>query len=137
MKELVMVVGGLSAGCVTSAALFALIVTIGVVSRLAQKTRTASLMKWYERCFMAGCIMANSFYIFRIQWNGDSIFLLGIFGLFMGIYVGCFISALAEVIQVFPVVFKCLNLKAGTKLFVLGMSVGKVAGGLLNLFYSG
>ena len=132
MKYLGMVIGGVSAGCVTSAALYALVASVGVLNRLAQKTRTASQMKWYESCFMTGCILANIFYIFQIPWYGNSSVFISIFG-----YVGCFISSLAEVIQVFPVLFKRLNLKTGTKLFVLGMSAGKVIGGLINFFYGG
>lgn len=137
MKYLGMVIGGVSAGCVTSAALYALVASVGVLNRLAQKTRTASQMKWYESCFMTGCILANIFYIFQIPWYGNSPVFISVAGVFMGIYVGCFISSLAEVIQVFPVLFKRLNLKTGTKLFVLGMSAGKVIGGLINFFMEG
>ena len=54
MKNIGLAFIGVSSGFTVAAALFALIATIGVLSRLAQVTRSASRIRWYEVCFMAG-----------------------------------------------------------------------------------
>ena len=125
---------GLSAGFTTAAALFALIATIGVLSRLAHMTRTACFIQWYERAFMMGCIIGNWIYLFEISLDFFSVLWLGVAGLFMGIYLGCFIGALAEILQIFPIMFQRLRLKTGMKWLLFGIAGGKVMGALLDLF---
>lgn len=54
MRNAAVALIGLSSGFTVAAALFALIATIGVLNRLAQVTRSADSIRWYEICFMAG-----------------------------------------------------------------------------------
>lgn len=134
VKYLILAFGGLASGFITSAALFALIATIGVLSRLAQMTRTASRIRWYEVCFMMGSVLGNTFYIYQLPVKNISILALALLGTFMGIYLGCFIGALAEVINVFPILFHRLRLRMGLKLFILSMALGKAVGGIIDFF---
>ncbi len=97
-------IGG-ACGFTVSAALFALIATIGVLNRLAQVTRSARFIRWYEVCFMAGGIIGNVLYIYQWMIPVSLSAVMGAFGLFIGIYVGCFIGALAEVVNVFAILF--------------------------------
>lgn len=123
-----------SSGFTVAAALFALIATIGVLSRLAQVTRSASRIRWYEVCFMAGGIIGNLLSVY--QWHipvGLSME-MGVFGIFMGIYVGCFIGALAEVVNVFPILFHRLRLREGMKAFIWAIALGKAVGGIIDFF---
>ena len=135
MKQWILGTIGLSAGFTTASALFALIVTIGVISRLAQMTHTETCIHWYEKCFMAGCTVGNTVYLFEVSLQWIPAIGIGIWGLFMGIYLGCFIGALAEVLQLFPFMIKRLHLKKGTKWFLIGISGGKVIGALLDFLY--
>lgn len=134
MKMWILGAIGVSAGFTTASALFALIVTIGVISRLAQMTHTARYIHWYERCFMMGCTVGNTVYLFELSLKWIPSPGIAIIGLFMGIYLGCFIGALAEVLQLFPFMFKRLHLKTGTKWFLIGISGGKMMGALLDFF---
>ena len=134
MKQGLLAFIGLSSGIITAAALYAIVATIGVLSRLSQMTRTARFMRWYGSCFMAGCILGNVTYIFEIPLKAVSAFGIGVTGLFMGIYLGCFIGALSEVLQIFPIVFRRLHVKVGTKPFLIGMAGGKIVGALLDFF---
>lgn len=125
---------GVASGFTVSAALFALIATIGVLNRLAQLTRSAYCIRWYEICFMMGGIAGNIFDLY--QWpmaTGLSV-TLGAAGLFMGIYIGCFISALAETINVYPILFHRLKIRKGLKGFILAMAIGKSLGGIIDFF---
>ena len=134
MKALLFVSIGLSSGFTTAAALFALIVTIGVLSRLAQMTRTFQYIHWYERCFMLGCMLGNILYMFEIPTGCIPQAGIAIAGLFTGIYLGCFIGALAEVLQIFSIIFRRLHWKSGMKILVFGMAAGKIIGALFGFF---
>lgn len=135
MKSLGLAFIGASSGFTVAAALFALIATIGVLSRLAQVTRSARYIRWYEVCFMAGGIIGNVLSIY--QWPVPVGFplMMGVFGLFIGIYIGCFIGALAEVVNVFPILFHRLRLREGMKAFIWAMALGRAVGGIIDFFF--
>ena len=125
---------GLASGFTVAAALFALIATIGVLNRLAQVTHSADSIRWYEVCFMAGGMLGNLFSVYQWQipgglWPGPALF-----GIFTGIYVGCFIGALAEVLSVFPILFHRLRLREGMKAFIWAIAFGKAVGGIVDFF---
>ena len=105
MKGFILGLIGLSSGFTVASALFALIATIGVLNRLAQVTRSAKNIRWYEICDMAGGIIGNGVYLYQMPLPGGSLLGTGLGGLFIGIYTGCFIGALAEVVNIFPILF--------------------------------
>ena len=46
----------------------------------------------------------------------------------MGIFVGCVSIALAEVLNVFPIIFHKLKLDKNLSIYVIAMALGKMAG---------
>ena len=56
------------------------------------------------------------------------------FGLGSGIQVGCLVMALAEIMNVFPIVFRRLQLKIGMQWVITSLAVGKALGGLWYFF---
>ncbi|NCC00417.1 MAG: stage V sporulation protein AB [Clostridia bacterium] len=135
MKTLVLIFIGLASGFTVASALFALIVTVGVLNRLARVTHSAKSMGWYESCFALGGIIGNVVYLYQIPFNVSGLFRIGFMGLFFGIYIGCFIGALAEVVNVFPIMFHRLRLRQGLKALIWSVALGKAAGGILHLIY--
>ena len=83
---LLTIIGLASGGCV-AAGLFAFVVAIGTVNRLATRTKTASHIRLYEVMVIAGAILFNIIYIFSSSLP-TSYFGLGLFGLFSGMYIG-------------------------------------------------
>ena len=79
---------GISAGMVVAGGVFSFIVELGVISDFADRTHTAKHILFYEDMVSAGAVLGNLFQIFEVHLPGRSIF-LGIFGLFGGIFVGC------------------------------------------------
>ena len=75
--------------------LFSFIVELGVISDFADRTHTANHILLYEDAVSAGAILGNVFQIFRIGIPGQSV-LLAFFGLFAGIFVGCWSMALSR-----------------------------------------
>ena len=59
-----------------------------------------------------------------------------LYGLSTGIFVGCIAVALAEILHTFPIMFRRFKLKQGLKSAVFFMAFGKMAGAIFY-FVSG
>ena len=59
---------------------------------------------------------------------------LGVYGLASGVFSGCLSVALAEVLNVFPVLFRRMGIKTGLEILITFFAFGKVAGGLVYFF---
>ena len=93
---------GFSAGMIVAGGVFSFIVELGVISDFADRTHTGNHILIYEDMVAAGAILGNLFQIFEVNLPGRMIF-LAIYGLFGGIFVGCWAMALAEILNVFPI----------------------------------
>lgn len=124
---------GICAGTAVAAGLFTFISTLGIVTRLAQVTRTASRIHWYENCFMTGGIVGNLLWIYGWKIPTGDLGLI-FYGLFCGIFTGCLIGAIAEILDAFPVFFRRINLKTGTAFVVASLAAGKLLGVVLAYF---
>lgn len=143
MKTFVLFVSGLSTGFLIAASMFALITTIGIVTRLADKTHTASHIIKYETAITFGGILGNLTFIFRENEyvvNAASHFLmfdkvnLVIYGVFTGIFVGCLATALGEAIKATAVFSRRIRLHANLGFVILSIALGKIAGSYLFFF---
>ena len=122
-QQILLAAVGLSAGVAAAGGLFAFIVELGVVADFADRTHTGDRILFYETCAALGGILGNLIYVFGIgsssmmQWLSDGAQLsaggglLGIFGIFSGIFVGCWAMALAEILNVFPVFMRRADIK--------------------------
>ncbi len=123
---------GISFGAAVAAGLFAFITTVGVVTRLAAGTKTAKHIKLYETIAIFGVTLANGFDLF--QWEIFCGVIVRILcGLFFGVFVGCLAAALAEVVNVFPVMTRRIRLKVGMPYLVLAFALGKGFGAWYHL----
>ncbi len=128
------VVMGLCAGAFVAAGLFTFIVSLGIVTRLAQVTRTAAYIHYFENSFIAGGIVGNLFWLYQRTIPLGSVG-LGLLGLFGGIFTGCLVGAVAEILNAFPIFFRRMDLKAGTALVVAALAGGKLVGVLCSYFF--
>ena len=128
-KQILLGILGLSAGMGTAAGLFSFIIGLGVVSDFADRTHTGEKILWYEDCIAAGGILGNLFWVYQI-WIPGGIWLLSVFGLFSGIFVGCWSMALAEVLNIFPIFVRRIKLIKCIPFLILGMALGKGIGAI-------
>lgn len=135
LKQMFLAFVGLSAGAGVAAGLFSFISSLGVVSDFADRTHTGEQIHLYEDSVALGGILGNLVWVYgiplRIGWG-----FLFIFGLFGGIFVGCWSMALAEVLDVFPIFIRRVRLIRLVPWLVGGMAFGKGLGALL-FFYKG
>ena len=133
LKYILMALVGLASGFMVAAALFTFIVTLGVINRLAEVTHTSKYIHWSESCVTLGGILGNlmMIYVFPIRAGYVG---LGIFGLLIGTFVGCFIGAIAEVLNAFPIFFRRLHLKRGILAVIIALAIGKGIGVFVQFF---
>lgn len=131
MRWILLGVTGAASGMAVAAGLFTFLAITGVAQRLMLITHTSSYGDWYEWMLMAGGILGN------ILWLGHptaqlgtitSWVVLGLTGGFVGLFVGCLLGAIAEVLNAFPVFMRRARLKRGIALIVIGIAIGKAVG---------
>ena len=133
-RQVILGILGLSAGVGVAAGLFAFIVGLGVVSDFADRTHTGDQILLYEDCIMAGGILGNIFWVYHIRLPGME-WLLPVFGLFSGIFVGCWSMALADILNIFPIIVRRTKLVRAVPYLILAMAVGKGIGALLYFYF--
>ena len=133
VEYVVQVIFGLCAGGFAAAGLFAFITTLGIVMRLAQVTHTADHICLYENCIVVGAIVGTVVDCFQVSLNIGSIGAV-LFGLFSGVFVGCLVGAVAEILNAFPVFFRRLHLHQGIAWVIMALAFGKFVGILIQYF---
>ena len=135
-RKLVLVFIGLSSGGIIAAGVFAFLVMIGVFPRLIGKTGTKRHILLYGTVIMTGGVLGNiaDLYEFSIPMYGFSTLFLSIFGLSVGIFVGCLVMSLAETLKALPVISRRLYLAVGLQYLILSIALGKLAGSLAYFF---
>lgn len=138
MINIIFILVGVFSGFAIAAAVFALITSIGIVPRLADKTHTAKYVTTYEYAIFLGGGIGNAYIIYSDLLPLRSFYpilsqtLLLMLGIFFGIYIGCLATSLAESLKVTAVFSRRLRLHKGLGFIVLSLALGKCIG---SLFY--
>lgn len=157
LKSVFMAVLGASAGFGVSGGVFTTLIAIGLIPRFAGKTHTASHIFLYEEMVVCGTLFGGLVTVFfpfikLHEWFGDRFtkrgvfyegllagnwypilgtFVLLIFGLFAGIFVGCLALAIAEMLDTIPIFARRSGFRHGIGIAILCMAVGKTFGSLI------
>ncbi len=118
---------GISGGVAVAAGLFSFIVELGVVADFADRTHTGEHILLYEDCVALGGILGNLVYVFQIRIPLGNL-LFAVYGIFAGIFTGCWAMALAEILNVYPVFMRRLKIVRYMTAFVISMALGKGLG---------
>lgn len=148
LKSLLLIVAGLGFGFLSSAGVFTVFISVGLVPRFADKTHTAYEANRYENWIVLGAVIGCIFSAYyRFFYGGDGWKLLTglgismppllgnvlllIYGLFAGIFVGCIAIAIAEALNTIPIFVRRISLGKGIGIVLLGVALGKTAGSLV------
>ena len=131
--ELVAAIIGLSGGMVVATALAAFIIGLGIIPRYAGVTHTGHNLLLYEDALILGTFLGNIFYLYQFhlpfgQWG------LAVIGIFFGMFLGSWIIALGEVVNVFAIMARRVGLTKGVVLVVLSIAIGKTVASLIQFF---
>ncbi len=136
LKYLILILLGIGSGAVISGAVFAFISIIGIVPRLAEKTKTNKYIVFYENAIIAGGIF-GAFSIMFNYYIPIGVIPAMLFGFFIGIFYGCLAVSLAEVLDVIPILTRRTRLYKGLKYFIIAIALGKATGAILYYFVDG
>ena len=135
-KSLFLIFYGLSSGCLVAAGTFAFIAAIGIVPRMAKRTKTQRYIRVYEDAIVLGGIFGTTAMFMEYRFL-EIPFLLGVYGFCAGIFVGVLAMALTEVLNVVPIMLRRARLTKGLQWLVLAFGLGKVFGSLAYFLIDG
>ena len=121
---------GVCIGMVIASGVVAFIITLGIVPRYAGITRTACQVRLYENCSMLGAFLGNIFFLYQGSFPLGIPGLL-VFGVFSGIFLGSWIIALGEVVNIFSIMLRRTGITKGIGWIIIAMALGKTLGSLL------
>lgn len=135
LPQILVCLAGLSLGLVVASGIVALVIGLGIVNRYAGITKTAAHLRFYETCCMLGAFLGNLFSLTNIPLPFGSFGLL-LYGLFAGIYLGSWIIALGEVVNLFSILCRRIGITRGLPGIIVCMALGKILGSLLYFYFS-
>ena len=150
IKYLVTVFAYLGFGLLSSGGVFTVFVTVGLVPRFADKTHTATKIIFYENSIVLGAILGCIFSVYgdffiekfgkealhMIPWWGLwGNLILSVFGIFAGMFVGCFAIAIAEMLNTIPIFTRRIRLGKGAGIVMLCLALGKTVGALIYFYH--
>lgn len=129
MDKLFLIIISFSGGIVTGGAFSAFYSLLQIIPRLVQISETNKFVRLYQNIFVLSSFVFTIIYFndFNISLNK---FWVLIISLFMGTFIGIFASALAEVLNVLPVLSKKLKFKDNLRYIIYSLMCGKLLGSL-------
>ncbi|MGN1141122.1 MAG: stage V sporulation protein AB [Oliverpabstia sp.] len=126
---------GICFGIIVASGAAAFIISLGIVPRYAGITRTAQNVRLYEDCSMLGAFLGNVLFLYsgRLPLGNAG---LAIYGIFAGVFLGSWIIALGEVVNIFAIMARRIGITKGIGLIIIVMALGKTLGSLL-FFWKG
>lgn len=124
---------GLCFGITIASGVVAFIISLGIVPRYAGITKTADRVQLYEDSSVLGAVLGNLWYLYQGKLP-FGIIGLAVYGIFSGIFLGSWIVALGEVVDIYAILVRRMGLVKGIGLVILSMALGKVIGSLYFFF---
>ena len=123
---------GLSSGILIGASYVALLVIFDLIPRLAQVSKAYHQSKKLELALVLGAFLFSILDMLNFKFQLPSLVTQLFGGIFNGIFVGMLAAALAEVMNVLPIIAKRLKLVASIKSLMIAMVCGKVVASLID-----
>ncbi len=135
MRHILLGIVGLSGGMIIASALVAFLIGLNIIPRYAGITHTAKHVMLYENCVIAGAIWGNILTVYPVTLppGGWVPYVVGLFG---GIFIGSWIIALTEVLDMIPIMSRMAGLKSGFAAIIILTALGKTIFSLI-FFYNG
>lgn len=134
MKEQIFLgVIGLSGGLIIAGGVIALLVGLGVITRFVGLSHMAKHVRVFEDAILFGAVFGTLMTVYQptvpLEAPG-----LAVLGLFSGIFVGGWILALAEIVNIFPILARRIGLTKGLSIVVIAIALGKMTGSLMHFY---
>lgn len=122
---------GVSTGIVVGNAAGAFIALLQIVPRLAQISETDEKIPLYQWVLITSMTIFSFIFFSEFSFKLNKYFSI-ISGILFGTFVGLFSSALAEVLNVIPILARKLEMNKYIPYLIISILLGKVSASLLN-----
>lgn len=129
IARIIVVIIGVGSGIVVATGLLSFVISLGLVSKMSQRTNTVYAVQWYKDMVALGGVIGSVIYIFQIDLSIGYL-LLPVFGISTGIFIGGWALSIAEVINIIPVFVRRFHMARFLKYIVLTIAVGKAVGSI-------
>lgn len=151
LKQIFLGVCGASFGFLSSAGVFTVLASVGLIPRFAGKMHVADKVYSLEKAVIFGTLMGCFFSVFGKYgeigafvlahdvfgkstvkiWQkiGEAVLALG--GFFAGIFVGCLAFAIAEMLDSIPIFARRIGFRHGLGVAVTAAALGKLVGSIV------
>lgn len=126
---------GIAAGAATAGGVLAFLTKIGIYPRMIGSSHTIRLLKFYEWMIILGIICSGIYSEYPNLTLHAGYWFVVLWGLCAGMFVGCVSAALAEVLNVFPILFRRLNVQSGMSFYMMMMALGKMTGAFWYFYH--
>lgn len=145
LREVFLGILGICFGMMTAGGVFTVLLAVGLIPRFAGRTHTGGHVMRYETMVILGTMAGDLFSLFPEIlrpgslfltsgvlpfWQGMGGVLLGVYGVFAGIFVGSLAMAIAEMLNSIPIFARRVGFRHGLGIAVGAMALGKLAGSL-------
>ena len=134
IKPLFIIFVGLAGGLSVGAGYVAFLTVLGVIPRLTQLSKTMKMIQWYEWAVVIGAVVGTLAILQEPHFHITP-FILIIFGLASGIFVGMLAGALTEVLNVWPILAKRIGVEDKIIILFMALVLGKIVGSLFQWLY--
>ena len=151
LKQLFLGVCGLSFGFLSSAGVFTVLASVGLIPRFAGRMHVARKIFVLEEGVVLGTLVGGAFSVYteRLRvggfilenqifgdWTGQIWTFIGIFflitmGFFAGMFVGCLAFAIAEMLNSIPIFARRIGFRHGLGIAITAAAAGKLVGSFL------
>lgn len=151
LKQAFLGICGLSFGLLASAGVFTVFVSVGLIPRFAGKMHVAKKVFVLEEAVVLGTIVWGFLSVFSDyaqigsfvlskqlfgaetvtvwKWLCNAFFI--VWGLFVGMFVGCLALAIAEMLNSIPIFSRRIGFRHGLGVAIAAAALGKVTGSLI------
>lgn len=152
LKEILLGVCGLSFGLLSSAGVFTVLASVGLIPRFAGKMHVAKHILLLEEAVVFGALVGGIGSVFPDNirlgefvlekqifggqtpqiWTAIGMLILIVIGVFSGMFVGCLAFAIAEMLDSIPIFARRIGFRHGLGIAITAATIGKLVG---SLFY--
>lgn|SRR5690625_4832972 len=129
--KIIEVLIGLASGFIIGSVFISLLIVLGVVQRFIHITNKNEQSNQLTIPLIIGVIFGTYLSFTSTAMFKTYVFLI-VIGLFHGIFNGALIAALAETLNVFPLLSKRFHLRAHLFSLLIALVLGKIAGSLFQ-----
>ncbi len=129
-NDILLVLIGGCLGIVVASGTLALIIALGIVVRYVRLTKTPHRITLYENCAFLGTLTGAIWGLGQFSVNVGIPGVI-VYGFFSGFFLGGWIVALGEVINVYAIMLRRLKIEKGIGWIFFVMAMGKMLGTLL------